>query len=224
MTPPAFRFGPEDYAATTVIHHGVPAVGDDAYRTVEGSFALVGVHLGDAGDDLFMQQMVAPTELICNELRDRLSAVVLVHPDDMGPPPSLAAHPRAAVFGNFDVVKPEWHDIIAAQRRVILAGWDARACVAQLLLHIAGHMPEDQPVELHFPFGPLDDAKLQGTDYSVISMASLVARYAEYITAVRGAVDTVFDGVYLGRHGEGPDRTVMHFQPSAGSFLALQAV
>jgi hypothetical protein len=210
---------PEEYARLSFLFPGEAPEPGIALQNLPGPAAVLGVHLNDS-DGAMMRRVVRDTQVVCDALGDQLSRLILIHADT--PPPSLAAHPKTALFTDFDLANDRFADLMLEQRRIVMVGWDARACVMQTLDAVAAMLP-DAEAELQFPLGPLHDEKMdeaESTDDARVLLVTLIGAYARRVSRIRGIADVAHNGVYLSRHGEGDPPTRLLFHPSAETFAA----
>jgi hypothetical protein len=211
-------YSPADYAILEFLHRGTPPEQGVKLQQLPGNLSVVAVHLHD-GNDSYMRTLVAEAEAVTRKIHASLSHMVLIN-NEGDPPQALASHPQASVVGDFALVASPWREVFSQQNRIVLIGWDARACVAQTLEALAVMLPQDEQAEFHFPLGALDDAKLDDVPLqeAKILLTTLMGLFARKVADVRGRTDVSYDGVYLARHEEGGPGTSLHFHSSVDAF------
>lgn len=200
------------------LHGGHPRPPHAPVPQADGGLTLVSVHLSDLESIQDICDQVQALSLVAGT-----AIAQAVHIGTEALPAYWRSHPASVQLHDFDVGGKQWRALLGARQRVVITGWDARACVSQLLQPIVAELPIT-PAEVYVPLGPLDDAKLANADTHEerqVLLTTLMGLYARKIADVRGSVDLVLDGRPVARHGDDSGApTALHISTSLEHFVA----
>ena len=215
------NYSSADYLQFQFLHGGQAPAAGAVIEPVRGPVTVIAVHLHD-GEDQYMRGLVDGTNAVCEAVRSQFGQLLIVN-NTGDAPPSLMSLPGAAVVGDYELFQPPLLQVLEQQRRIVVTGWDARACVRETLRGVISLLP-DAPSEVHFPLGALDDAKNDGIsdpDEQKVVLSTLIGMYARLANDVRGLARVSYDGNYLAQHDDSGPPTALHFYSSVDSFGAL---